>query len=612
MNVEQRLQRRFRKALRDYRLIDDGDKILVGLSGGKDSLCLLQLLARQSKVFRPRFTIIALHVRMENIQYECDTTYLQQFCDELGVSLHFVTTHFEDAPNDNHKKKPACFLCSWQRRKQLFNIAQELGCNKIALGHHQDDIIHTALMNLTFQGQFSSMPALLKMDKMPLSIIRPLCLCEEEDIKEYAKQQGFKKLKKLCPYEKETNRTNVHELFERMQKLNAEARYSIWNAIESAMKMRPVVLLLLLMVVMSGMAQHRKRIVKEEPLTEEEIRLQQMTMTTQRIVFVDSIVLPKYEFLQAYHLTPEAGQIAPYSTFFPNNPSDVISFMNAIGNRCLYADNGSTIYSQEKLQQQWTSVDTLTGINNEHQLQEICYPFMMPDGMTIYFSAKGEESIGGYDIFMSTYDATEERFLQPENIGMPFNSTANDYLFAIDEYNRLGFFATDRNQPFDTVCVYTFIPPEKYQTYDASLYTPEQIAAFARIDEIGLTHDNKQEYREALERLRQARSMSKNADTSFDFVINNQTIYHQLQDFKAAGNQERYKELSRLHQRYDFTLQALEKARNNYVKASEKERIVLGSEIMGNEQVQHMLYQDIHQLEKLIRLEENTYLNKKK
>jgi len=94
MTAGQRLQRRFRKALRDYRLIEDGDKILVGLSGGKDSLCLLELLARQSKVYQPHFTIEALHVRMENIQYETDTTYLQQFCDALGVPLHIITTRF--------------------------------------------------------------------------------------------------------------------------------------------------------------------------------------------------------------------------------------------------------------------------------------------------------------------------------------------------------------------------------------------------------------------------------------------------------------------------------------------------------------------------------------
>lgn len=612
MNVEQRLQRRFGKALRDYRLIDDGDKILVGLSGGKDSLCLLQLLARQSKVFRPRFTIIALHVRMENIQYECDTAYLQQFCDKLGVPLHFVTTRFEDAPNDNHKKKPACFLCSWQRRKQLFNIAQELGCNKIALGHHQDDLIHTALMNLTFQGQFSSMPALLKMDKMPLSIIRPLCLCEEEDIKEYAKQQGFKKLKKLCPYEKETNRTNVYELFERMQKLNAEARYSIWNAIESAMRMRPVVLLLLMLITMNVTAQHRKRVVKkEEPPTEEEIRLQQMTKATQRIMFIDSLVLPKEEFLWAYHLTPEAGHIAPYSAFFPNSTSRAVTFLNALGNHCWFSDGDQFIFSQEMLQQQWTPADTLVGINSEQQLQNIDFPFMMPDGMTLYFAAEGAGSIGGYDIFMSTYDTSEGRFLEPENIGMPFNSTANDYLFAIDEYNQLGFFATDRNQSNDSVCVYTFIPPEKYQIYNEEEYTPEQIAAFARIDDISITREDIAQCRQAMERLQHAKNLARKAVASFEFIVNDKTVYHQLKDFKADGNQDRYKLLAQLQQRYEQTIQALKKARSYYPKASQDERRALSREILENEQTQHELYEAIRQQEKLIRQAENNHLTKK-
>ena len=169
---------------------------------------------------------------MENISYETDTSYLQHFCDELGVPLHVVTTSF--VPSD---KKPPCFLCSWQRRKQLFNLAQQLNCNKIALGHHQDDIIHTALMNLTFQGQFSTMPALLRMQKMPLTIIRPLCLVEEADIRTYAEEQGYEKQLKQCPYEHATNRTDIQNLFDRMQQLNPEARYSVWNALETAGKL---------------------------------------------------------------------------------------------------------------------------------------------------------------------------------------------------------------------------------------------------------------------------------------------------------------------------------------------------------------------------------------
>ena len=243
MTLEEKLWKTFNKALGQYQLIDEDDKILVGLSGGKDSLCLLEFLARRSKVHVPHFTVEALHVRMENIYYETDTTYLQSFCDRLGVPLRIVTTSFnaDVSPLTSHpsplKVKPACFLCSWQRRKQLFNIAQELGCTKIALGHHQDDLLHTALMNLTFQGQFSTMPAKLKMKKMPLTIIRPLCLCQEADIRQYAEQQHYEKQLKLCPYEKDTNRTTAEVLFQQMLQMNKEARYSLWHALESADKL---------------------------------------------------------------------------------------------------------------------------------------------------------------------------------------------------------------------------------------------------------------------------------------------------------------------------------------------------------------------------------------
>ena len=156
-----RLNERFVKAMAAYHLIEDDDKILVGLSGGKDSLLLTELLAKRACIQHPRFKVEAIHVRMENIQYQTDTSYLEQFCSALDVPLHVVTTSFEVGnahSEDLRKQKQPCFLCSWNRRKQLFNLAQELGCNKIALGHHQDDIIHTALMNLTYQAHFATSP----------------------------------------------------------------------------------------------------------------------------------------------------------------------------------------------------------------------------------------------------------------------------------------------------------------------------------------------------------------------------------------------------------------------------------------------------------------------
>ena len=215
--------------MRTYHLIDDGDRVLVALSGGKDSLCLLDLLAQRQRIFMPRFSIEAIHIRMDNIAYETDTHYLEDFCRQRNVNLHVVNTSF-DASTD--KRKSPCFLCSWNRRKQMFNLAQEIGCNKIALGHHMDDLIHTALMNECFQGRFDTMPVFLQMKKMPLAIIRPLCLCHESDIKAYAEQEGYQKQRKLCPYEKESYRTDIQQIFQQMESLNPEARYSIWNALE--------------------------------------------------------------------------------------------------------------------------------------------------------------------------------------------------------------------------------------------------------------------------------------------------------------------------------------------------------------------------------------------
>lgn len=221
------LLRLLTRALREYRLIDDGDHVLVALSGGKDSLCLLELLAQRRHIYPPRFQLSAVHVRMENVAYETNTTYLEDICLRLDVPLHILTTRFEESPD-----KPPCFLCSWNRRKLIFNLAQELGCQKIALGHHQDDILHTALMNLTFQGRFDSMPPKLQMEKMPLSIIRPLCLCHEADIQVFADAQGYLPQKKRCPYEHETHRTSMRDLFHQLEQLNPDVRHSIWHALE--------------------------------------------------------------------------------------------------------------------------------------------------------------------------------------------------------------------------------------------------------------------------------------------------------------------------------------------------------------------------------------------
>lgn len=225
-----RIQKRFNKGCTDFGLLEDGDRILIALSGGKDSLELVRLLGARAKIFKPRITVEAAHVIMDNIPYESDRSYLEEFCSQNGVKLHILHSSFDESTDP---RKTRCFLCAWNRRKTLFTFAQENGFNKVALGHHNDDILTTFLMNLVYEGSTGTMLPKLPLEHYPITIIRPLCLVEEADILAVAQTEGFHKQKVACPYETETRRATMNEELQRLIAINPEARYSLWHAILS-------------------------------------------------------------------------------------------------------------------------------------------------------------------------------------------------------------------------------------------------------------------------------------------------------------------------------------------------------------------------------------------
>ena len=222
-----KIVRLFHKACADYGLIEDGDHILVGLSGGKDSLALTELLGARAKIYKPRFRVTALHVRVKERDYHSDISYLERFCEEAGVPLIVKDV---EIGNEGVKDTNPCFLCSWYRRKTLFNVAQEIGCNKIAFGHHRDDLIETMLMNLIYQGTFATMPPMLQMDKMPLRIIRPLCLIDEQALIALAAERGYEKQTVLCPFEHVSSREKAKELLRQIKAMSPEAMDSMYGA----------------------------------------------------------------------------------------------------------------------------------------------------------------------------------------------------------------------------------------------------------------------------------------------------------------------------------------------------------------------------------------------
>lgn len=221
--------RKLGTTLRDHRMVEEGDHILVGLSGGKDSMILLEALAERKRAMPFDFTLSAAHIEAKGIGYEIDREKLSTFCQELDVPLHY---HSIEPDLEKDPSKAACFICSWNRRKVLFELTRELDCNKLALGHHRNDAIETLLLNMIYHGSISSLPYYLIMFEGRMKLIRPMMDLDERMLKEYADLNKLVKVEKSCPHENSTQRESIRKLIGNIEELSGKGPYNIFSSMD--------------------------------------------------------------------------------------------------------------------------------------------------------------------------------------------------------------------------------------------------------------------------------------------------------------------------------------------------------------------------------------------
>jgi tRNA 2-thiocytidine biosynthesis protein TtcA len=223
------LKKWLEKAVMDYRMIEAGDRVLIGVSGGSDSLVLLDLL-NSPMIFVPPFSLLAV-----NIDLGFDPAYegyrlLENDLKENGYSYVMEKTDFGPLSHSDFNKKNPCFLCSRLRRKRIFEIAAERGCNKIAFAHHRDDIIETLLINMFYAREISTMMPNQEIFGGRLHIIRPLAYLREDLVKKYAKQRRFPIIENRCPTSKISRRLYIKNLLHDLEKDNKDIRDNIFKS----------------------------------------------------------------------------------------------------------------------------------------------------------------------------------------------------------------------------------------------------------------------------------------------------------------------------------------------------------------------------------------------
>lgn len=328
-------------------------------------------------------------------------------------------------------------------------------------------------------------------------------------------------------------------------------------------------------------------------------RLHRVVSNTEDIQVIDSIIVDKSQFLSAYKISRSSGRLEYFNKVFSANKNvDATVYFNEKETKIYYSQpdksNVYSLYSMEKL---------LDDYGNEKQLSstnfgltgDVNYPYMMPDGVTIYFAAKDYDTLGGYDLFVSRYNMNNDSFLAPERLNMPFNSIYNDYMMVVDEEKGVGWFASDRFQEAGQVCIYTFIPNRTVKIVESD--DEKYLSDRALLSSIKNTWADGQDYSKLIALARTSPKEKAKEIRDFEFVINDNLTYYKLADFKNKSARDVYFRVVQMRADERKMARELEELRTSYSKADDQKKRDMSTQILSAEKELEGIQLEIPKLE---------------
>lgn len=346
------------------------------------------------------------------------------------------------------------------------------------------------------------------------------------------------------------------------------------------------------------LSKKKKSTEEAEKLLEKSRTNLRMLKSVEEVCIIDSFVVDKAVFLDTYKISEEAGKLFTYNNYFKTEGSHLGTvYETELSNKIYYAERDKkgllNILSKNKMLDEWSNGFELPGSINASGNTN--YPYVLADGITIYYASDGEGSIGGYDIFVTRYNTNTDTYLMPENVGMPFNSPFNDYMYVIDEYSNLGWFASDRYQAQNKVCIYVFIPSESKQVYNYESMDPKQIIALAQLHSLKNTWKNPKEVTAARQRLEAAINQKPQEQfvADFEFIIDDNTTYFHLNDFKSPQARESFKKYQQMEKDYYQQDIKLDSQRQWYSRANKAEKAKIAPAILDLEKRVQQMSQEL-------------------